>query len=58
MISMSFDGQVLTSIFEYFRSDLTNMDINLYSKLNEINNKTFTKMKYMLNEDGFWASTY
>jgi len=50
-------GQVLTSIFKYFRINLTNMDINLYSKLIEINNKTFTKMKYMLNEDGVWVPT-
>jgi hypothetical protein len=33
------------------------MDINLYSKLIQINNKTFTKMKYMLNEDGVWVPT-
>lgn len=33
------------------------MDINLYSKLIQINNKTFTKMKYMLNEDGVWVLT-
>jgi hypothetical protein len=31
------------------------MNRTLYSKLIEIDNRTLTKMKYMLNEDGSWV---
>ena len=31
------------------------MDWNPYSKLMEIDNRTLTKMKYVLNDDGIWV---
>jgi hypothetical protein len=31
------------------------MDWNPYSKLMEIDNRTLTKMKYVLNDDGVWV---
>jgi hypothetical protein len=48
-------GKTLISIFENFKILLTGAYRNLYYQLMEIDNRTLTEMKYVLNEDGAWV---
>jgi len=49
-------GQCLLTIFEYFDIKLMDMDRTSYSKHLEIDHKTLTKMKFVLNENGAWVA--
>jgi len=46
----------LSTIFEYIDIKLTDMNRTSYSKHLEIDHKTLTKMKFILNEDGVWVA--
>ena len=50
-----FYGHCLTTIFEHFDIEFTNTDQAPYSKHLEIDNKTLTKIKFILNKDGVWV---
>nr|TKR69053.1 hypothetical protein D5086_0000309930 [Populus alba] len=49
-----FYGHCLTTIFEYFDIEFMNTDQTPYSKHLEIDNKTLSKITFILNKDVAW----